>query len=129
MKMDKDLFEFEELEANFNEQIDVMRNSKARFITELSEATANLNAGREEASEKAQERIELEHDFKMKMAECRKRMDWIKYQDYCAFLSVRVSTMSFSTVSPPEKIVDCSVSDWVPEECSVSCDDKCPDET
>merc|ERR1719364_312069 len=109
MKMDKDQFEFEELEANLNEQLDVLRNSKARFITELNEATANLNSAREEASEKEQERAELEHEFNIKMKECKKRMDWIKFQDYCAFLSVRVSTMSYSSVSPPEKIVDCAV--------------------
>merc|ERR1719359_2340582 len=94
---------------------------------ELNEATANLNAAREEASEKEQERVELEHEFNVKMKECKKRMDWIKFQDYCAFLTVRVTTMSFSSVSPPHMIVDCGVTDWVPGECSVSCDDACPD--
>merc|ERR1719217_113291 len=34
--------------------------------------------------------------------------------------------MKYSKVSPPEKI-DCGVTDWVPGECSVSCDDDCPD--
>merc|ERR1719324_36629 len=34
--------------------------------------------------------------------------------------------MKFSKVSPPEKIVDCGVSAWVPGECSVPCDDTCP---
>merc|ERR1719421_1922976 len=34
--------------------------------------------------------------------------------------------MAFSKVSPPEKIVDCDVSDWSPDSCSVSCDDSCP---
>merc|ERR550514_512403 len=34
--------------------------------------------------------------------------------------------MKFSKVSPPEKIVDCGVSAWIPGECSVPCDDKCP---
>merc|ERR1719487_2196030 len=104
MKMDKEAFEFEELQTNLNEQLDILRNSKARFISELNEATANLNAAREEASEKEQERIQLEHEFNLKMKECKERMDWIKFQDYCAFLSVRVTTMSHSSVSPPEKI-------------------------
>jgi len=36
--------------------------------------------------------------------------------------------MSYSTVSPPENIVDCAVTDFVPGECSVSCDDTCPHE-
>merc|ERR1719160_2001377 len=94
----------------------------------MKEATANLNAAHEEMSEKEQEREKLEHEFTVKMQDCKKRMDWIKFQDYCAFLSVRVSTMTYSSVSPPEKIVDCAVTDWVPGECSVSCDDNCPDE-
>merc|ERR1719281_557927 len=34
--------------------------------------------------------------------------------------------MKFSKVSPPEKIVDCAVSTWIPSECSMPCDDKCP---
>ena len=52
-------------------------------------------------------------------------MDWIKFRDYCAFLSVRVTTMEYCSVSAPGKIVDCALTDWVPGECSVSCDDSC----
>merc|ERR1719235_3085839 len=33
--------------------------------------------------------------------------------------------MKFSKVSPPEKIVDCGVSTWIPSECSRPCDYKC----
>jgi len=49
------------------------------------------------------------------------------FQDICAYLKVRATVMTFSKVSPPEKIVDCGVSAWVPGECSVTCDDSCPD--
>merc|ERR1719324_1033334 len=80
MKMDKEKFEYEELKANLNEQLDVLRNSKARFISELNEATANLNSAREEASEKEQEREELEHDYQQTMHRCRKQMDWLRFQ-------------------------------------------------
>merc|ERR1719456_2083670 len=68
-EMDKNEFEYESLMANYNEQLEVLRNSKARFVAELNEATANLNAAREEVSEKEQERIELEHAFEIKMKE------------------------------------------------------------
>jgi len=34
--------------------------------------------------------------------------------------------MSNSEVSPPEKIEDCDVEDWSPGDCSVTCDDECP---
>ena len=35
--------------------------------------------------------------------------------------------MGHSKVSPPEKIVDCDVTEGIPDQCSVSCDDNCPD--
>merc|ERR1719379_2465483 len=37
-EMDKNEFEFEELKTNYNEQLEVLRNSKARFTMELNEA-------------------------------------------------------------------------------------------
>merc|ERR1719262_774581 len=44
MEMDKNEFEFEELKFNLNEQLEVLRNSKARFTMELNEAIANMKA-------------------------------------------------------------------------------------
>merc|ERR1719359_2166640 len=35
--------------------------------------------------------------------------------------------MTYSKESPPEKIVDCDISAYVPGECSKPCDDECPD--
>merc|ERR1719274_561088 len=125
-EMDKNDFEFKEFSDNMNEQLEVLRNSKTRFITELNEATANMNSAQEEMGEKEQQRIELDHKFEVYMAACKKRIEWILYQDICSYISVRASIMAFSKVSPPEKITDCDVSDWVPTECSVSCDDTCP---
>merc|ERR1719230_812668 len=86
-----------------------------------------MNAAQEELAEKEQQRRELDQDFKAYMAACKARIEWILYQDICSYLSVRSSIMAFSKVSPPEKITDCDVSNWVPGECSVSCDDSCPD--
>merc|ERR1719238_2407090 len=45
-EMDKNLFEFTMFKMNMNQQLEVLRNSKARFIMELNEATASLNADR-----------------------------------------------------------------------------------
>jgi len=126
-EMDKNLFEFTMLKENLNAQLEVLRNSKARFILELNEATASLNADREEMAEKEEERKTLEHEYKVFMAKCKKRIEWIFFQDFCSYLVVRAQVMIYSTVSPPDKIVDCDVTPFVPGDCSVPCDDECPD--
>merc|ERR1719364_307 len=40
-------------------------------------------------------------------------------------MKVRATVMKFSAVSPPEKIIDCDVSEWVPGQCSLPCDNAC----
>merc|ERR1719197_781358 len=125
--MDKNEFEFEELKTNYNEQLTVLRNAKSTCIAELNKAVADLNAAREELEEKQEQSRKLEYEYEVYMAACKKRIEYILYQDICSYISVRASIMAFSTVSPPEKITDCDVSDWVPGQCSVSCDDSCPD--
>jgi len=126
-EMDKNLFEFTILKENLNGQLEILRNSKARFTLELNEATASLNADREEMAEKEEERKTLEHEYKVFMAKCKKRIEWIFFQDFCSYLVVRAQVMIYSTVSPPDKIVDCDVTPFVPGDCSVPCDDECPD--
>merc|ERR1719163_884753 len=93
----------------------------------MNQAVADLNAAREELHEKQSQSRQLEYEFVVYMAACRARIEYILYQDICSYISVRATVMAFSTVSPPDKIVDCDVSDWTPTECSVSCDDSCPD--
>merc|ERR1719261_1626746 len=55
-EMDKNLYEFTILKENLNAQLEILRNSKAQFILQLNEATASLNADREEMAEKEEER-------------------------------------------------------------------------
>merc|ERR1719327_168254 len=125
--MDENLFKFTTLKENLNQQLEVLRTSKARFIMELNEATASLNSDREEMAEKEEERKTLEHEYKVFMSHCKRRIEWIFFQDFCSYLVVRAQVMIFSKVSPPEKIVDCDVTPFVPGDCSVPCDDECPD--
>merc|ERR1719515_526714 len=127
--MDKEEFEFEETKYNLNTQIEVTRNQKATCVSDFNQAVADIAAAKEEMSQKEEEARDLDHDYQVYMEACRKRIYWIKYQDYCSYVLVRALTMKYSTVSPPEKIVDCGVTDWVPGDCSVSCDDECPDPT
>jgi uncharacterized protein YegL len=125
--MDKNEFEFMELRENLNARMDVMRSAKAKFILELNEAIANIASTQEELAGQQQEAATLEKEYKLFMKGCRKQIEWIMFQDICAYIKVRAKVMKFSKVSPPEKIVDCGVSAWIPGECSVPCDDKCPD--
>merc|ERR1719333_2049319 len=78
-------------------------------------------------SEKEEERQKLDGKYHEFLKTCKARITWLVFQDICPYLKVRATVMTFSKVSPPEKIIDCSVAAWIPGECSVPCDDKCPD--
>merc|ERR1719333_28354 len=78
-------------------------------------------------SEKEEERQKLDGKYHEFLKTCKARITWLVFQDICPYLKVRATVMTFSKVSPPEKIIDCSVAAWIPGECSVTCDDSCPD--
>merc|ERR1719265_1454252 len=61
------------------------------------------------------------------MDSCRDRISWILFQDICATTVIRNAILQDSKVCNTNALVDCDVEDWVPEQCSVSCDDNCPD--
>merc|ERR1719446_1535698 len=125
MIMMKNEYEFLELKTNLNNQIDMLKAAKARFNQLLGEARANLAADNEELKNKYIQKEELDKQYVKFMAACKKRIDWIFYQDMCAIKIVRNAVMENSTECPTAKIQDCDVGAWVPEECSVSCDDSC----
>jgi hypothetical protein len=126
LEMMKNEQEYLELKATINDQIRQMTTSKARFAMLLAEARSNMAADREEKKNKEIEKRELEKEYKEFMAQCKKRIAWIMYQDMCAIIVVRNAVMETSTTCPTSAITDCEVDDWVPGECSVSCDDNCP---
>ena len=101
MDMDRRQYEFEELESNLNEQIEISRSAKACYILQLYEATASLASSQEQMPEKEQERQEIEAVYRKYMMGCEKRISWILYQDICAFLAIRTTTLAVSKVSPP----------------------------
>jgi len=125
MVMMKNQFEYEELKENLNGQIRMLAKSKARFSQMLSEARSNLAADRAEIKTKKQQERELDQQYFKYMAACKKRISWILGQDMCAIITVRNAVLENSTTCPSEGIVDCDMDDWVPQACSVSCDDNC----
>jgi len=127
MEMNKNEFEWEELKMNLNAQIKILGSSKARFSMQLSEARSNMAADRSEKKEKEGQKEDLDKDYYAFMKACKKRITWIMYQDMCAIIVVRNAVLESSTVCPSASIDDCDVDAWIPSECSVSCDDACPD--
>merc|ERR1719199_1144985 len=125
MQMEQNEYEFNELKTNLNSQITMLTNKKATLNQLLGEARANLANDNEELSQKYIQKKTLDDQYVKYMAACKKRIDWIFYQDMCAIKIVRNAVMENSTVCPTADIVDCQMGDWVPEECSVSCDDLC----
>lgn len=125
MVMMKNEYEFGELKTNLNNQIAMLASARARLNQLLGEARANLAADNEELKQKYIQKEELDIQYVKFMAACKKRINWIFYQDMCAIKIVRNAVMENSTECPTEKMTDCEVGGWVPEECSVSCDDAC----
>merc|ERR1719161_3016101 len=87
--MDKNEFQFKELKANLNAQMDVMRAAKAKFTLELNEAIANIASTQEELAGQQQEAATLEKEYKVFMKGCKKKIEWIMFQDICAYIKVR----------------------------------------
>ena len=87
-EMDNNEFEWKSLMANFNQQLDVMRTAKTRFIMELNEATAGLNSDREEMAEKVEEYRVVMEEYKPSMRKCAKRIRWVFFQEVCAYFVV-----------------------------------------
>jgi uncharacterized protein YegL len=128
MEMNENEYEFEELKMNLNEQISILSTSKGRFSMQLAEARSNLAADRSEKKEKEDQRVELDRAFHEFMERCKKRITWITQQDMCAIIVVRNAVLETSTTCPAAQIKDCDVDAWIPAQCSVSCDDECPNE-
>jgi hypothetical protein len=126
MDMNKNAFMFEELKITLNDQITLLANTKARFSMMLSEARSNLAADREEVKAKEQQKEEVDKNYIEEMKKCCERVKWIMFQDMCALIVVRNSVLSTSQACPGDEIVDCEVDNWVPQKCTVECDDECP---
>jgi len=125
MEMMKNEVEFEELKENLNSQIRMLVVAKGRLTQLLSEARANLAADRAELQEKYTQKRELDRQYNKYMKQCKRRIAWILGQDMCAIKTVRNALLENSTECPTAQIQDCVVDAWVPEQCSVSCDDSC----
>ena len=125
MEMLKNQIEFEEIRDNLNNQIRLLVKSKGRFQMLLAEARSNMAADRAELKIKYQQKQKLDKQYFAYMTLCKKRIAWILGQDMCAIKTVRNAVLENSTECPSAQIQDCVMDSWVPQQCSVSCDDTC----
>jgi hypothetical protein len=125
-EMAKNADAFEELRENLDSQLTMLADAKTKSMELLAETISGINADTEEMNEKDTQSHDLEKAYRKKMGECKAKVEEILFTNICAVRKVRNSVMTHSTVSPPAKISDCDVADWVAQECSVDCDDSCP---
>jgi len=123
MIMMRNQYEFMELKTNLNSQIDILKTAKARLNELLGEARSNLAADNEEKKQKEQQKRVLNEQYEAEMHKCKKDCTLFFI---CSFISVRNAVHKDSEGEcKPENMIDCDVANWVPGECSVSCDDSC----
>jgi hypothetical protein len=125
MEMMKNEVIFSEMKDNLNAQIRMLVAAKARFQMLLAEARANMAADRTELKEKYRQKGKLDRQYYHFMGLCKKRIQWIMYQDMCAIKVVRNAVLLNSTTCPTDSIIDCDLDGWVKHSCTVSCDDDC----
>ena len=75
---------------------------------------------------KKHKKMELEKAYRAFMGRCCERIKWIMFQDMCALIVVRNAVVE-SSECPGAEIIDCDVDFWVGKQCTVKCDDSCPD--
>merc|ERR1719450_1753323 len=133
MEQNRDRYEGEK--EVMNEQISTLRSNKMKFQEQLGAATGEINALTASTREKQEQHRDLESAYKIKMKDCNKRMTEILFTNICGTKTVRNNLMKYSSVSPPEKIFDCDVTEWSAGPCTtdgggrslpVDCDDECP---
>jgi len=125
MDMMRKQYEFFELKTSLNDQISILTKKKGTMNQLLAESRANMASDRAEIKEKQHQMRTLDIQYQEYMHKCHKTITWILYQDMCAIKVVRNAVLETATSCPTDEITDCDVDAWVPEECSVLCDDKC----
>ena len=79
----QELGQFTEPKGNLDQKVEAIRQSLPRFVMELNEGTASLNADREEMAEKEEERKPLEHEYEVYMTKCEKIIERTFLHDFC----------------------------------------------
>merc|ERR1719387_1939200 len=87
--MTKNRDEYEEEKGNLNEQIATLRGNKMKFQEMLGEAISEINALTAATREKEEQHRDVDHAYKVKMADCKARMSEILFTNICGTRTVR----------------------------------------
>mmetsp|Transcript_14734 Transcript_14734/g.36222 ORF Transcript_14734/g.36222 Transcript_14734/m.36222 type:complete len:945 (-) Transcript_14734:148-2982(-) len=113
--------ECKDTEETINEEIALWNALLQERNTELGEATGEQAEATQTQVDKQREQRELKKEFSAVDAKCKHLVGEIM-MNLCGLRKVRGELATFSQGSmSPEKIVDCVVTDWSPQECSKSC--------
>lgn len=118
--------EYNSMMEDFNLQLKLLTESKKEYNAQLSGATSKMNGIEDQRKNMQREYRELQDMADTHSEQCEKEISAILYTEMCSLRTVRGAIVSHSGSITAEDIVDCEVSDWIPGECSKSCDNDCP---
>merc|ERR1719223_1737646 len=118
--------EFNAMMTDFNLQLKLLSESKKEYNAQLAGATSQMNGIEDQRLHMESEYRELQDMGDTHSRQCEEEISEILYTEMCSLRTVRGAIVSHSGSISAEDIVDCEVSDWLPGECSKSCDDSCP---
>lgn len=121
--MEKNAAHHERMLTSSKAQSEALTNERNDLGTDLQEATAAKSAEESTLEEKYSEQRTLEKDYKDEVDRCQATIQEISFTDICGMKRVRSSIIDKSTTMTLDDIIDCEVSDFIPEVCSVPCDD------
>jgi len=107
-----------------NAQIHDLSAHKTELGSTLAEASSARAAQVDQQSKKQLEQRQVTDRVGETLVECKSTIRTILFSEMCAVAKVRNALLLANKKDVgPEDIVDCEVSEWVPSECSVPCDD------
>merc|ERR1719160_700907 len=109
----------QETEKMHNGVITTWQAALSQKNVELTEATGSLNTDTEEQSERQSEKLMIEKEYEEVHGECEAVLHEILFTNICGVKTVRGEIAKFSTQYGPTAILDCVVTDWIPQECSI----------
>jgi len=110
-----------DLDAKVNAQLQAFTTQKGELQSMLAESTSTMSTEVEAQTQKQAQSETLEKVYKNTMRECKATVKQILFTEMCGIVKVRNAIMEEVGM---ELATDCEVSDWVPGQCSVPCDDK-----
>lgn len=112
------------VEEMHNGEITTWQSVNSQKNVELTDATSSLNSNTEEQSESQASKKMLEKEYEEVHGECEAVLHEILFTKICGTKIVRGELAKFSETWGPTDILDCVVSDWIPQECTVECIDQ-----